>query len=89
MAEQTRVEVTFNGDAIERLLTSPAMVQDLRRRAERVADAANRESSWGGYASSASGEGRRAHARVWNVKAGAADDEARNNRLIRGLDAGR
>lgn len=89
MAEQTRVEVTFNGDAIERLLTSPAMVQDLRRRAERVADAANRESSWGGYVSSASGEGRRAHARVWNVKAGAADDESRNNRLIRGLDAGR
>ena len=45
MADETRVEVTFNGDAIERLLTSPAMVQDLRRRAERVADAANRELS--------------------------------------------
>lgn len=89
MADETRVEVRFNEQAIARLLKSPAVEQDLARRAERVADAANSESSWGGYYSDSSSEGTRARARVWNVKAGAADDEARNNRMIRALDAGR
>lgn len=89
MADESSVRLTFNTGAIEQLLTSPAMEAELKRRAERIAAAANAESSWGGYQASSSREGSRARARVWNVKHEAADDEARNNRLIRGLDAGR
>lgn len=83
------VNVKINDAALAKLLVSPEVVADLERRGKAVAAAANADSSWGGYYSEASGTGKRAHARVWNVKHGAADDEARNNRLLRSLDAGR
>lgn len=83
------IRVVMNSDGVERLLKSSGVLADLDRRARAIASAANASSSWGGYDSEASNVGNRARARVWNVKHGAADDESRNNRLLRSLDAGR
>lgn len=69
-------------------LRDPALVNDLERRAAAIAAAANAESSWGGYESEVDTSGSRPRARVWNIKPEAQDDEARNNRIIRNLDAG-
>lgn len=55
--------------------------------AESIAEACNAESSWGGYDSAASNDGYTATGRVWEFDN--REDEARNNRLIRNLDAGR
>lgn len=79
----------FNRGAIRALMNTPEVAAELEARAAAVAAAANAESSWGGYHSALSTGGVRPHAHVWNVKRGAADDEARNNRMIRNLDAGR
>ena len=82
-------KIKFNRGAIRSLMNEAAVAADLESRAKRVAEAANSESSWGGYFSALSTGGIRPHAKVWNVKKGASDDEARNNRMIRALDAGR
>ena len=57
---------------------------DLEARAAAVADACNRDSSWGGYYSGAGSDGT---VRVWS--ADARSDEARDQRLLRNLDAAR
>ena len=85
----SKSKLTFKPDAIGKLLAEPAVRADLERRARAVADAANASSSWGGYFSGPASGGERPRARVWNIKSGASDDESRNNRLIRALDAGR
>lgn len=64
-----------------------ACIEDLRARAKRIADACNQASSWGGYSSEVSTTGSRPRARVWSY--GAHDDEARQQRLVKNLDAGR
>lgn len=84
-----KARLKFNAGAIRRLMEDPAVAADVASRAAAVADAANAGSSWGGYEYEVSTAGARPRARVWNVKSGAADDESRNNRLIRSLDAGR
>ena len=57
----------------------------LEERAAAIAEACNRDSSWGGYHSAPSSDGQAAQ--VWS--ADARNDEARDQRLIRNLDAGR
>jgi len=84
-----RARIRFRNGAIRALMNDAAVVADLEARAKRVAAEANAESSWGGYYSAVSTEGNRPRGRVWNIKQGASDDEARNNRMIRALDAGR
>lgn len=82
------VRWVINKQAIAALMRHPDVVDDLKRRAKAIADAANADSSWGGYYSEVDTSGRRPTARVWNIKHGASDDEARNNRMIRALEAG-
>lgn len=79
----------MNQRAIADLLTGPEITAELERRAQAIADAANSESSWGGYYSAVTNDGNRARARVWNIKSGASDDESRNGRMLRNLDSGR
>ena len=84
-----KVKIKFTSGAIRRLMADPAVAADVAARAAAVAAAANAGSSFGGYEHEVSTAGARPRARVWNVKSGASDDEARNNRLVRSLDAGR
>ena len=56
--------------------------------AKAIADACNSDSTWGGYYYAVNTDGKWPRARVWNVKRGASDDESRNNRLIKNIDAG-
>lgn len=81
-----RVEVKRS--AIRALLTSEAVRADVARRAEAVADACNRASSWGGYEATHGGRSR-ARSLVWTIEREAVADNARNNRIIRNLDAAR
>lgn len=75
--------IVFNRNAIREL--AQALHDPIMERAEAIADACNEESAWGGYEfDDASGEWPRA--RVWSADSRA--DEARDNRLIRNLDAG-
>lgn len=82
-------KVKIHRGAIRKLMQDPKVLADLKRRGEAIAAAANAQSSWGGYYSGVSEQSGRPSVRVWNIKQAAADDEARNNRLIRSLDAGR
>lgn len=81
------VRLTVNRAAIKAMLTSPAVRADIARRAEAVAEACNRDSSWGGYQASHGGRSR-ARSAVWTIEPEAVADNARNQRLIRNLDAG-
>jgi hypothetical protein len=83
MAGKLRVEVNSQGAAA--ILNSPAVAADLLRRAHAIADASNAESEWGGY-NAEDASGKRARAKVWCENAA---DEARQQRLIKNLDAGR
>lgn len=61
---------------------------ELGTRAAAIAEACNAESSWGGYFSEVDlGDPDHPVARVWS--ADARDDEARDQRILRNLDAGR
>ena len=84
-----RSRLRMNERAIADLLTGSEITAELERRAQAIADAANNESSWGGYYSAVTNDGNRSRARVWNIKSGASDDESRNGRLLRNLDSGR
>lgn len=81
--------VQMNRRAVAQLLVSDEVADSLLARAQKIADDANAESSWGGYYAAVTKEGKRARARVWNIKLGTSDEDTRNNRLIRSLDAGR
>ena len=81
-------KVVLNKAALRRLLTSPQAEAMVRQRADRIAAACNSESSWGGYRSDSERTGSRARARVYNISDRGQADEARNNRLIRGLNRG-
>ena len=77
-------KIKFNSKAIAALLKDPAVVADLKRRAEAIADAAGE-----GYDAVSSEPRRRARAAVVTASAAARRDNAENNTLLRNLDAGR
>lgn len=84
-----RTKLKFNVNDFARIRTEEKVLADLRARAERIKDACNAQSSWGGYYSAATVRGDRVRARVWSIGPKAREDNARNQRLIRNLDAGR
>lgn len=80
---KSAVKLTFKRGAIQEL--AGLLHGEIQDRAQAVADACNAESQWGGYESGdASGDWPRA--RVWNSDS--RNDEARDQRLIKALDAG-
>lgn len=82
-------KLRFNLRDFERIRTEAKVLADLKARAERIEAACNGQSSWGGYESEAEMGRTRAVARVWSIGPEAVEDNARNQRLIRNLDAGR
>lgn len=82
-----KVRLVLDRRNIDRLATSPEAVVDVRRRVEAMAAACNSQSSWGGYESEVDVDGRGVVGRVWSIDE--ASDEARAQRLVRNLDAGR
>lgn len=88
-------KLKINPAAIERILTSPAVFDDMRRRAERIADAANSgmalaEGEEPGYlASELVLEEPRAAASVITRTNRGKRDNLRNGTLLKHLDKGR
>lgn len=82
-----RTRIVLNRRNIDRLPASPEAVADLARRTHAIADACNDQSSWGGYESEVEAWPDGPVGRVWSIDEAA--DEARAQRLIRNLDAGR
>jgi tRNA A37 threonylcarbamoyltransferase TsaD len=78
------MDIKYRGDVIAELLKSPAVQQDLRRRADRIAAAAGP-----GMEASVRVGRTRARGSVITATAQARDNEARNRALTRALDAGR
>jgi hypothetical protein len=82
--------VTIHRDQFRALRTSAKAQALVDAAAERIAAACNGQSTWGGYeASSRPNPTQRAAAYVWTIEPEAVADNARNQRLIRNLDAGR
>lgn len=80
------MRLKINRGGFNELRTSQQAQALVDREAERVADACNAQSSWGGYeATSRSNPKRRAAAYVWTIEREAVVDNARNNRLLRNL----
>jgi hypothetical protein len=79
--------IVLNDRNIDLLPTLPAAVQDVARRTKAIENACNSQSSWGGYASEVEVTADGPFGRVWSYDE--ANDEARAQRLIRNLDAGR
>ena len=77
-------KIKFNSKAIAALLKDPAVVADLKRRAEAIAAAAGE-----GYDAVSSEPRRRARAAVVTATDAAREDNAENNTLLRALQAGR
>lgn len=71
---------------LEALVKSPEALAIVEEKAQAIAAACNAESSWGGYDSAARIDNDRARARVWSFDD--RDDEARDNRILKNLDAG-
>lgn len=83
----TRFEA--NPAAIRQILNSSRMRDAVEEAAERVKDACNGESSWGGYESGMEETNRkRAAANVWTIDTRAAREEARHNRMLRNIGRG-
>lgn len=85
MADHIRVRL--NPAGIRSVMGSERARADILRRAEAIRDACNEGSSWGGYEAAPEAENWRASANVWTITA--RDIEARDNRMIRNLGAGR
>ena len=79
--------IVLNDKNIDKLPTLPKAVADLARRVGAVEDACNSQSSWGGYRSEVEEWPDGPVGRVWSIDE--ASDEARQQRLIRNLDAAR
>lgn len=79
-----KVKVKLNSSAVRALLRSPEVADDLRRRAERIADTAGL-----GYETDVTIGKNRARAAVFTDTFQAMHDEAVNHSLLRALDAGR
>lgn len=78
------MKVVINHAGIRALLRSPAVAQDLLRRAQRIAAAAGP-----GYEASVNVGPNRARASVITASPAAIRDNAKNQTLLRSLDAGR
>lgn len=85
MARRSRIRVKVHRDGIVGAMTSDEALANIAARGEAVADACNTESSWGGYFTAARVDGIRARATVWS--ADNRNDEARDQRLVRNMDA--
>jgi hypothetical protein len=82
----TKVRIVLNSDGIKALLQSDEILDDMRRRAENVADAAGGQpdyvaDAWVGF--------DRARATVHTATHQARSDEANNRTLTRSVDAAR
>ena len=77
----------FSNSGFRKIMRSANVQRDIEKRAERIAAACNAQSSWGGYewAPASSGSG----AQVWSISDHARADNARSNRMLKNLDAGR
>lgn len=82
-----RVRVVIHEAARKQLLKSSSVQDDLNARGQAIADACNAQSSWGGYKSGPSAGSDTAKTNVWSI--GDHDDEARQQRLPRNMDAGK
>lgn len=80
------VRIKFNAQAFPELMAGPEAEAMLEQRARAIADACNSDSSWGGYFYAVTRGKVRARARIWS--ADDRNDEPRDQRLIRNLDAG-
>lgn len=78
-----KVRIDWNREGFRDLMRDPSLVEG---RGERVADACNAESSWGGYYHATTVSDVRARSRVWSI---GGNGETRQQRLIRNLDAGK
>lgn len=77
------MRVVFNRAAFRAIRTSPRVVSDMARRAQRAAQSAGE----GYVAATTSAPRNRARAAILAVSPEAKADNARNNTLIRSLDA--
>lgn len=85
---RSKVKLKWHGGkGLAELVTSPELLPLVKEKVDAIAAACNEESSWGGYSSAASIDGDRVRGRVWSYDD--RDDEARDNRMLRHLDAGR
>jgi hypothetical protein len=81
------VRVVTNKRNIDKLDTLPTTIADVTGRVQAIENACNSQSSWGGYRSEVEVYDDGPHGRVWSIDE--ASDEARAQRLVRNLDAGR
>lgn len=84
---RSKVRLKWNGgEGLAELVTHEALLPVVKEKVEAIAAACNAESAWGGYASAASIDGDRVRGRVWSFDD--RNDEARDNRMVKHLDAG-
>lgn len=84
MAKRSKVKIKLNKAGVKKLLRSPEAVEDLRKRARRISNAAGE-----GMEFEAKALRNRAHATVWTATQEARKAEAEGRDLTRALDAGR
>jgi hypothetical protein len=81
-----KIRLDWHGAAGLRAIDcSPEALALVEAKVEAIAKACNEESSWGGYASAASIDDDRVRGRVWSYDNRV--DEARDQRMIKNLDA--
>lgn len=83
MADRLKI----NRAALDALTSGPQSLALALGSAKAIADACNAESSWGGYEFDGEVGPDGAEARVFSI--GENDDDARRDRMVRNLDAGR
>lgn len=81
-----KVRLDFHaGAGIRDIMAGEAARKLVNEMADATRAVCNEESSWGGYDSADASSDVRARARVWSYDG---NDEARDNRMIKNLDAG-
>ena len=81
--------MTVNRAAYRRIMTSPMLLADVRRRTKAVADACNAESSWGGYYWQSRMTPTRVVGTVWSIGRSDRPGGDRALRMVRKIDSGR
>lgn len=84
-----KAKLKFHTNGFKELLTDPAVVADLERRAEAITEACNAASSWGGYYQATNAAGNRGRSRIWSKGRSDRPGSDRALRIVRNLDAGR
>lgn len=78
-----KMKVVVHRKAVRELMCDHSLLEG---KAEAVRDACIADSTWGGYAASpVTDDGTRARSRVWSFDD--RNDEARDNRMVKNLDA--